>query len=172
MSARDPYFDVVKAIAIFMVVFFHVRWFAPAEMFPVWTNNFRVGMNMPVFFIISGYFAWPPIAAYDGCKLWRNIRSYYQPAMFAGIVYTIIGVSIGLVALDPHAIVVRLLRSIFVDPWFLTTLAECYILLFVSMAIGRKIRWMLAIVALVMLTILCRTLLGFKGGGQSIFHVY
>ena len=82
---RDPYFDIVKAVAISMVVFCHVMTIAPTGTFPTWINNFRVGMNMPVFFILSGYFAWSTIEAHDWRKLVGNIRSYFQPALFAGI---------------------------------------------------------------------------------------
>lgn len=163
MSRRDPYFDIVKAVAISMVVFCHVMSIAPAGTFPTWINNFRVGMNMPVFFILSGYFAWSTIEAHDWRKLVGNIRSYFQPALFAGIVYTIIGIAIGLVALEPRAIFVRLLRSIFVDPWFLTTLAECYTCLFVSLAIGRRTHWALVIVVCALLMIMCRP--SFVNGG-------
>ena len=163
MKARETYFDFVKAIAIFMVIFFHVRWLAPVETFPIWTNNLRVGMNMPIFFILSGYFAWPTIAAHNWRKLVGTIRCYFQPALFAGVVYTIIGIIIGLVAFEPRAIVFRLLRSVFVDPWFLTTLAECYILVFLSYAIGRRTLWALVNVACVVFVLMCRPSI-VKGG--------
>lgn len=85
---RDPYFDLVKAIGITMVVFCHIMVIAPDGMFPVWINNFRIGMNMPIFFVISGYFAWPMVEALNWRKLVRNIRAYLTPALFAGVVYT------------------------------------------------------------------------------------
>ena len=57
MKKRDAYFDVVKFAAMFMVVFGHVQsatemsWGAP------YIKNFIIGLNMPLFFIISDYFA-------------------------------------------------------------------------------------------------------------------
>ena len=87
IKRRDPYFDVVKAVAIIMVVFCHVMTIAPSGTFPMWINNFRVGMNMPIFFVISGYFAWPMVEALDWRKLVRNVRAYLTPALFAGVVY-------------------------------------------------------------------------------------
>ena len=125
LKIRDPFFDIVKAVAISMVVFCHVMWIAPVGTFPVWINNFRVGMNMPVFFVLSGYFAWPMIETRDFHKLGRNIRCYLQPALFAGVLFTLIGLAIGLVNHTPHDVVIRLVRSVFVDPWFITTLIEC-----------------------------------------------
>ncbi len=155
-KGRDPYFDLVKAVAISMVVFCHVMWIAPAGTFPLWINNFRVGMNMPIFFILSGYFAWPTIEAHDWRKMCRNIRSYWQPALVAGVFYTAIGLMVGLVDLQPRVISIRLVRSVFVDPWFITTLIECYLLLFISLAIGRRIRWGLLIAMTILLLIMCR----------------
>ena len=153
---RDPYFDIVKAVAIGMVIFCHVMWLAPVGTFPVWINNFRIGMNMPVFFVLSGYFAWSMIESHDWCKLGRNIRCYLQPAFFAGVLFTSIGLVIGLVNPLPRDIVIRLIRSVFVDPWFITTLIECQLLLFVSFAFGRRIWRALLIVAVALLAIMCR----------------
>ena len=153
---RDPYFDIVKAVAIGMVIFCHVMWVAPAGTFPTWVNNFRVGMNMPVFFILSGYFAWPMIEVRDWRKLGRKIRCYLQPALFAGILFTSIGLAVGLVNPLPRDIIIRLVRSVFVDPWFITTLIECQLLLFVSFVLGRELGRSLLIIAAVLLGIMCR----------------
>lgn len=136
LKIRDPFFDIVKAVAISMVVFCHVMLIAPVGTFPVWINNFRVGMNMPVFFVLSGYFAWPMIETRDWHKLGRNIRCYLQPALFAGVLFTLIGLAIGLVNHTPHDVVIRLVRSVFVDPWFITTLIECQVLFFCPMCLG------------------------------------
>ena len=115
MAIRNPYFDIVKAVAIFMVIFCHVMWLAPVGMFPSWISNFRVGMNMPVFFVLSGYFAWPMIETRDWHKLGRNIRCYLSPALFAGVLFTSIGLMMGLVYPLPRDISIRLVRSVFVD---------------------------------------------------------
>lgn len=155
MKVRDPYFDVVKAIAIFMVIFFHVRWLAPEDMFPIYTNNFRVGMNMPVFFVLSGYFAWPTIEAHDWRKLMRTIRNWYCPALFAGVLYTLLGLIFGISSSSSGDVAIRLARSLFVDPWFITTLAECYFLLFVSVAIGKRMRKGLLIVGACLVVTMC-----------------
>ena len=155
-KGRDPYFDVVKAVAISMVVFCHVMCIAPAGTFPVWINNFRVGMNMPIFFMLSGYFAWSTIEAHNWGKFRHNIRRYLQPALCAGVFYTSIGLIIGLVNPQPRTVIIRLARSVFVDPWFITTLIECYLLLFASFAIGRRVRWAMLIVVAVLFIIMCR----------------
>ena len=156
MAIRDPYFDVVKAVAISMVVFCHVMCLAPTSTFPTWINNFRIGMNMPVFFVLSGYFAWPMIEARDWRKLGRNIRCYLQPALFAGVLFTSFELVIGLVKPMPRDISVRLVRSVFVDPWFIITLIECQLILFLSFAVCQRMWRALLIVAVVLLAIMCR----------------
>ena len=156
MKQRDPYFDIVKAVAISMVVFCHVMSIAPAGTFPIWVNNFRVGMNMPIFFMLSGYFAWPTIEAHNWSKLRYNLQSFLQPTLFAGVFYTAIGLIIGLVDPQPRTVIIRLVRSVFVDPWFITTLIECHLLLFVAFAVGRRVRWALLIIVTVFCIIICR----------------
>ena len=154
MSNRDPYFDIVKAVAIIMVVFCHVMVIAPQGTFPQWINNFRVGMNMPIFFIISGYFAWPMVEALDYRKLLKNIRCYLQPAIFAGVLFTVFDCILD--SLSFSAFVLKLIRSVFVDPWFITTLIECQLLMFIAWVLVRKVRWMVLIVAIVLCAIMCR----------------
>ena len=50
---RDPLFDVVKFVAIFLVVMGHVFSKGCVDSLPTWFWNFRDEMTMPLFFIIS-----------------------------------------------------------------------------------------------------------------------
>ena len=152
---RNPYFDLVKAIAISMVIWGHVRGFAAIDMFPTWTDNFRVGMNMPIFFMLSGYFAWPTIEACDWRKAGRTVRGWFQPALFAGIAYTLIGMISSPPPPPFHSIIGSLIRSVFIDPWFITTLAECYLLLFVSFVVGKRTGRSLLIVVACLAVAMC-----------------
>lgn len=153
---RDPFFDVTKALAIMLVVFCHVAGMAPQGTFPIALENFRVGMNMPIFFVISGYFAWPTIEAVNWKKLGRHLQSYFQPALFFSCVFLSIGLAIGVVPVDSNSIAVAFIRGIFVDPWFITTLAECYVLTFVAHAVWRTIPRMLGILCVVILAVVFR----------------
>lgn len=153
---RDPFFDVTKALAIMLVVFCHVAGMAPQGTFPIALENFRVGMNMPIFFVISGYFTWTTIEAANWKKLGRHLQSYFQPALFFSCVFLSIGLAIGVVPGDSNSIAVAFIRGIFVDPWFITTLAECYVLTFAAYAAGRTISRMLGILCVVILAIVFR----------------
>lgn len=57
MKKRDAYFDVVKFVAMFMVVFGHVQSATEMSWGTPYIKNFIIQSNMPLFFIISGYFA-------------------------------------------------------------------------------------------------------------------
>ena len=51
---------------------------------------------------------------------------------------------------------IRLVRSVFVDPWFITTLIECQLWLFMTWAIGRKVKWMIILIVASLGIIMCR----------------
>ena len=64
MKERLQYFDRMKGVAILMVVLGHITLFS----FGMWSSSDRNEVlrficifNMPVFFYISGYFAYKPI---------------------------------------------------------------------------------------------------------------
>ena len=132
MKERNVNLDIVRIIAALMVLFVHVGYEFPWIGDYTWTGYYGVML----FFVLSGYFAWPMIETRDWHKLGRNIRCYLQPALFAGVLFTLIGLAIGLVNHTPHDVVIRLVRSVFVDPWFITTLIECQVLFFCPMCLG------------------------------------
>lgn len=82
-KVRDPFFDVVKAAAIMLVVFGHVVGLLSApNLLPCVFDNVRIGFNMPIFFLIAGWFAWPGIEKRDWRKLLLTLRSYFMPTLF------------------------------------------------------------------------------------------
>lgn len=85
---RNPLFDVAKFFAIALVVAGHVfnNGYAPGT--PWWFSNFRDEMVMPLFFIVSGYFAVATIESGNWQKMFRHIRSYLQPLAVLGVAFT------------------------------------------------------------------------------------
>lgn len=76
-KARDPFWDVLKFLAMLLVVFSHVNVEFPCGILEPYLDNFRVGMNMPLFFIISGYFAaisglWPGFRSEEGAVVGQS----------------------------------------------------------------------------------------------------
>lgn len=156
VKSRDQFFDIVKAVAIFLAVFCHVMGLAPEGVFPQWFNNFRVGVNMPIFFVISGYFLWPAIEKGDWRKLIKHLRSYFQPALFFCLLYGIVGFCVGGVDVSVASIAKRIMLGVFVDPWFITTLAECYVIVFLAVRIGRNYVGAITLLAIGLLAVICR----------------
>ena len=54
---RNSFFDVLKFLAIMLVVYGHVAGAFGCHFGQPWLDNFIVGMNMSLFFVVSGYFA-------------------------------------------------------------------------------------------------------------------
>ena len=138
MNKRDPFFDIVKLLAVFMVVFRHVMFSSELLLFPIPVANATVGMNMPVFFIMSGWFAWPTIVSSDWRKLGLHLKSYMWPTIVLIVFFACI---------EPFAVGASWsLRDVFVlstkrwlfGPWFIWTLCECYLLLFLCRFLARS----------------------------------
>lgn len=154
---RDSYFDVVKSIAICFVIFGHALGLASSlGVSTVKVTNFIVGMNMPIFFIVSGYFVWPTIEALNWKKLGKHLQSYFQPALFVGLVFMLAGLFFGSVPSSARAMAHGLVVDAFVLPWFITTLAECYVCTFLAYAIGRTVPGMLLVIAVLIAAIVFR----------------
>lgn len=85
---RNPLFDVVKFFAIALVVVGHVFNNGYSAGTPWWFSNFRDEMVMPLFFIVSGYFAVATVESGDWLKMFRHIRSYLLPLAVLSVAFT------------------------------------------------------------------------------------
>ena len=126
---RNPYFDVLKFFAILLVVYGHVAGAFGSAFGRPWLENFIVGMNMPLFFIISGYFAAKTIEERDWRKLGKHIVSYAWPTAIVSIVFAVLAVSFRIAGSEVGLIGYAGRRFLFA-PWFLWCLAICYIATF------------------------------------------
>ena len=106
--SRDQYFDIVKAFAIFLVVFGHVNSVLGLVPFPVWLGNMTVSINMPLFFMVSGYFCWPTVANGDWRRLGRHLRSYFQPTVVIIVAFTLLAPVAGLCSYAPASLILTL----------------------------------------------------------------
>lgn len=91
---RDCRFDVLKAIAIAFVVFGHVSSTIEISVANSWVGAFIVGMNMPLFFVLSGYFA--DSAVQDGarvlCRCGRYLKAMIAYAVLLAAVFYGLGI--------------------------------------------------------------------------------
>lgn len=86
--ARDPYWDVVKALLISLVVLGHAVQFARGGNF--WGDPLFKAIylfHMPLFVMVSGYFAIQGIKKHGRRYLWRTARHLLIPSLFNPMVY-------------------------------------------------------------------------------------
>lgn len=129
---RDPLFDAAKFVAMFMVVYWHVMSYRPgfdlAEM-PSYAANFIIAVNMPLFFLVSGYFSRRLHDSGNWHKLAWRLVSYFWPVA----VFSLIGAVMD--ALFLHTCTVMqvplvALKKFLFAAWFFYALAGCEIITF------------------------------------------
>lgn len=132
---RDSYFDLVKALAIFLVVLGHCG----ASLHSMYLENFIVGCNMPLFFILSGWFAYDTIRNRDAKRLLRHLRSYLQPVLSTALVFAILSAVIGLIpwmSVGTYA-----LKRVLFSAWFLWVLSIVYLICFSISLVVESFKW-------------------------------
>jgi len=136
MKKRNVFYDIVKALGILLVVVGHV---IPCcrESFPIWIGNLIVGVNMPLFFLISGYFCWKTIEEGDIRRLVRHVKSYLVPAFTISLVLSFLLPFFGLASSNVIGLIYKGVKLFVFGPWFVWSLANCYI---VAFAIGRLVQ--------------------------------
>lgn len=91
-KTRDPVFDLVKLIAIAMVIYWHVMSYRPGfdlSSMPSCAANFILALNMPLFFIVSGYFSRRLHESGDWRKLANRLIKYFWPLAFFSFVFAV-----------------------------------------------------------------------------------
>lgn len=131
MTKRDPYFDVVKALAMLLVVIGHTRWAYGCHAGNPQIDNFIVGMNMPVFFMISGYFSAKTVKEGNWGKLGQHLLGYFWPVAVVSCIFAAIAVFSGIEGSD-KGFIGYAGRNFLFSPWYLWCLAICFVITFLS----------------------------------------
>ena len=138
---RDSYFDVVKAIAIFMVLLSHVIFYRAdfdLNVMPSYILNFVMSINMPLFFIISGYFSQKLHTSSDYGSLKRRLLSYFYPFAVLSIAIAVFeGVVLGKYSLS--AIPLWAIKKFLFSGWFFYALAGCDIITYCACRFGKTV---------------------------------
>lgn len=126
---RDSYWDVVKAVLIFLVILGHVIQsfvYHGKNCAGFWTDPIFKGIylfHMPLFILISGYFAAKSIAKRGKHVLLRYFQRLALPCMSMGLLYLILS--------TPDKSLFRNVCSGFAALWFLIVIFECVILYYI-----------------------------------------
>lgn len=124
---RDVSFDLVKAIAMFMVVYWHVMSYRAGfnlETMPSYASNFIVALNMPLFFMVSGYFSKRLHEGGDWRRVLDRFVFYFWPMAFFAVLFTCID-SIVLGRFQILQIPLKAIKTFLFADWFFHSLAIC-----------------------------------------------
>ena len=141
VAKRDPLFDVAKFVAMFMVVYWHVMSYRPGfdlATMPSCAANFIIAVNMPLFFVVSGYFSRRLHYSGNWRKLAGRMVSYFWPLA----IFSIIGAVIDAFLIHKCTIasipLVALKKFLFTG-WFFYALAGCEIITFCATRYSRSV---------------------------------
>ena len=119
-KARNPLFDVVKALMMLWVVWWHLGLYKVVESnVSIYMRNAKIGVNMPVFFVIGGYLAASTYAKADWAKLISRTVHFMWPQVAAAVFYALL-----MAAISGHG------GGAFywvIEAWFLHTYALVYL---------------------------------------------
>lgn len=125
---RDPLFDAVKALMMLWVVWGHLGLYRiVGGGASHWMVNAKIGVNMPVFFVIGGYLARSTFQKGTWAKISARVIGFLWPMGAFGAVFGFV-----LFATGHGGIVEWLLRfplhQVLHGHWFLRTFAAVYLL--------------------------------------------
>ena len=124
MKTRNPLWDLVKFAAILIVVFWHVQKAAEMSAGQPVVTNLIVNMNMPLFFLISGYFSYGLVSGGDWKKFGWRVLGYFWPLMILSIVFNFFEWALGLPGYV-DSFPKEVLKGFLVGGWYLYVLAMC-----------------------------------------------
>lgn len=139
---RLPVFDLLKFALMVMVVRGHLEgngFFDPLNGI---AYNLTIGVSMPLFFMISGFFAAKAFETNDNIKIVARITSFLWPLAAFGIIFGLTLFMFGKITfwkllLYPAARVCG-------GSWFLSTLAMLYAIFAVVWKFAKRMKWRLA----------------------------
>ena len=180
-KTRNPLFDVVKALMMLWVVWGHLSVWGVVER-PVdprpWMANAKIGVNMPLFFVIGGYLSLSTLQKGAWSKIAARIIGFLWPVAAFGVLFSIVNFMIGCGSF--HNTIHFLWRWInHGGHWFLRTFAAIYLFSAIIYRLtrtdrGRWIGFGIAYVGLILVPSFFQPLLTCIGGTQSIhmFHYF
>ena len=135
---RDPTFDITKAFLMYFVICGHLQAAniisAPQVPLPSWYGAMVVGVSMPCFFAISGFFAHKTFEECDWVKIIARSLSFVWPIISFGVVFGLCS------AIHTSRLSMILKQPLWLwgSLWFLRTLVIVYIITAAVFAISRR----------------------------------
>ena len=145
MTHRQNFFDVLKAVMMFWIVWGHLGTYGVVEeASSIYVCNAKIGVNIPVFFTISGFFAARSFRRHDVCETVARTLCLVWPQFVFAFLCAIVTFAVSL-----DVVVVRRTFRFVLGFWFLHTLALIYIYSFIIWKIAQSEiqRWVYFVVA-------------------------
>ena len=138
---RNPTFDVARFLVMLLVVSGHLtgNHIVACEPGVSYLSNANIGMAMPLFFMISGYFAAKTFGAGDVGKITARVIGFLWPLATFGAIFGILLFLFDKIPLW-KAVLYPVARVCF-GSWFLKTLAVIYIVVAVLWKFFKARRW-------------------------------
>lgn len=134
---RDPLFDVVKFLMMVWVVWGHLGLYGVVtDGAPQWLLNAKIGVNMPVFFVISGMLAASTFAKGAWAKVFLKVLRFMWPQF----VFALLCGTLLFARSHQAASFVAGFESVMMY-WFLRIIAVVYLVAFVVNRICPTVGW-------------------------------
>ena len=128
-KVRSSFWDLVKFIAIALVVFGHVQGAAGMTVGHPFVGNFIVNMNMPLFCLISGYFSYGLVSSGDWKKFGWRVVGYFWPLMITAVLFQVLECVFGM-ADYKGPFPVEVMKWFLFGGWYLYVLAISVVIVF------------------------------------------
>ena len=141
---RDPLFDVVKALMMLWVVWGHLGLYGIVDGGSSrWMANAKIGVNMPIFFVVGGYLAHSALQKGSWPQIIARIVGFLWPVAAFGVLFSFVDFAIRGEAewIRIPAFFFRWLKN--GGHWFLRSFAAIYLLSAIVFHLGRtrRLRW-------------------------------
>ena len=142
-KTRNPVYDVAKFMVMLLVVAGHLTGnnIVASELGISYLGNMNIGVAMPLFFMISGYFAARTFEVGDVKKIVARIVGFLWPLAAFGVIFGFVLLAFGKITLL-KAMLYPAARVCF-GSWFLKTLAIIYASVAVVYKMIKPMRWRL-----------------------------
>ena len=127
---RQPAFDALKLFAIFLVLWGHTIHYGQSDHTGAnWVYSTIYSFHMPLFMMISGYFAAGSLRASADKFLWRKFRQLLLPWISWNLALSLLLVAVAIVRTG-NTNLLQLVQnhSIYLGLWFLKSCFVCFLL--------------------------------------------
>ena len=151
---RILYWDIAKAIAIFFVVWGHCLQNMTMDK-DYWLvdrlSQFIISFHMPMFMIISGFFAYSSLTRPFGDVIKKKVQQLLLPSVSWFLIVSLMAMLLHSEFTTKRLYII--LHSLLSSYWFLKSLFMCYLLTLVGIFLYKRKFWMLVIYITILLVV-------------------